>query len=324
MPTTTALTNSHTSNAGLHGILFMVAGMFLAPLMDGTAKYLSVFVSPVEVALGRFFCQAAIVAVLAGFMGRSPGSLMKEVNRIQLVRGACLAISSIFFFSALKYMPLADAIAIFFVQPMILTVLSAVILKEKVGVRRWAAVVVGMIGALVIIRPGSSALGWSSLLPLAAATSFAVYLVLTRKLAGSASLLGIQFATGVAGVLALTPLVVIASLMGIEAAAWTTPGLTHLPLFMLMGIISFAAHGCIVLAFDRAPASVLAPLSYTEIISATIVGFVLFGDIPDMFVWMGVALIAGGGLYIAHRERTVAMRHTESGEPVNSSPRRHY
>ncbi|KZK90743.1 Riboflavin transporter [Pseudovibrio sp. W64] len=324
MTTTIASTDSHTSNAGLHGILFMVAGMSLAPLMDGTAKYLSAFISPVEVSLGRFLCQAIIVLVIAGFMGRSFGSLMKEVNRIQLVRGACLAICSIFFFTSLKYMPLADAIAIFFVQPMILTVLSAVVLKEKVGVRRWAAVVVGMIGALIIIRPGSSALGWPSLLPLAAATSFAVYLVLTRKLAGSASLLGIQFATGVAGVLTLTPLVIIASLLGFEAAAWTTPDLTHLPLFVLMGIISFASHGCIVLAFDRAPASVLAPLSYTEIISATIVGFVLFGDIPDMFVWLGVALISGGGLYIAHRERTAAKRQAESEELVDSSPKRHY
>ncbi len=324
MTTTIASTTRHSANAGLHGILFMVAGMSLAPLMDGTAKYLSSYISPVEVSLGRFLCQALIVLVIALFMGRSLNSLMKEVNRIQLIRGACLAICSIFFFSALKYMPLADAIAIFFVQPMILTVLSALVLKEKVGIRRWSAVVVGMVGALIIIRPGSSALGWPSLLPLAAATSFAVYLVLTRKLAGSASLLGIQFATGVAGVLTLTPIMIIASALGFEAAGWTMPELPHLPLFVMMGIISFASHGCIVMAFDRAPASVLAPLSYTEIISATIVGFVLFGDVPDMYVWLGVALIAGGGLYIAHRERTAARRQAESEELVDSSPKRHY
>ncbi|GHB22312.1 permease [Pseudovibrio japonicus] len=324
MTTTTVSTDSHTSNAGLHGILFMIAGMSLAPLMDGTAKYLSAFISPVEVSLGRFFCQALIVLLVAGFMGRSFGSLIKEVNRIQLVRGACLAVCSIFFFSSLKYMPLADAIAIFFVQPMILTVLSAVVLKEKVGVRRWAAVVVGMIGALIIIRPGSSALGWPALLPLAAATSFAVYLVLTRKLSGSVSLLGTQLAAGIAGVLTLTPLVVLASFLGFEGASWTTPELSHLPLFILMGIISFFAHGFIVQAFDRAPASVLAPLGYIEIISATIVGYVLFGDIPDMFVWLGVALIAGGGLYIAHRERTATKRQALSEELVENSPKRHY
>ncbi len=324
MTTTTASTHPQSSSAGLHGILYMAAGMSLAPLMDGTAKYLSGFVSPVEVSLGRFLCQALVVLVIAGFARRSFGSLMKEVNRIQLVRGAFLAICSIFFFTSLKYMPLADAIAIFFVQPMLLTVLSAVVLKENVGVRRWAAVVVGMVGALIIIRPGSSALGWPALLPLAAATSFAIYLVLTRKLAGSTSLLGIQFATGIAGVMTLTPLVLLASLLGFEGAAWTTPELTHLPLFILMGIISFASHGCIVLAFDRAPASVLAPLSYTEIISATIVGYVLFGDIPDKFVWLGVALIAGGGLYIAHRERTAAKRQAMSEELVENSPKRHY
>ncbi|KZL18714.1 Riboflavin transporter [Pseudovibrio axinellae] len=320
---TTGAPANHTSNAELHGILLMVAGMSLAPLMDGIAKYLSEFISPVEVSLGRFACQALIVLVIAFFMRRSFGSLLKEMDRIQFIRGACLAICSIFFFTSLKYMPLADAIAIFFVQPMILTVLSAVVLKEKVGVRRWAAVVVGMVGALIIIRPGSSALGLPSLLPLAAATCFAIYLVLTRKLSGKASLLGIQFATGVAGVLTLIPLVVISSLLGIEAAAWTTPELSHLPLFLLMGIISFTSHGFIVLAFDRLPASVLAPLGYTEIISATIVGYVLFGDIPDKFVWLGVALIAGGGLYIAHRERTAAKRQAESEELVDSSPTRH-
>ncbi|SDQ78850.1 DMT family transporter [Pseudovibrio sp. Tun.PSC04-5.I4] len=322
--TTTISQGNPASNAGLHGILFMVSAMSLAPFMDGTAKYLSAFISPVEVSLGRFLCQALVVLVIAVVMGRSISSLIKEITRMQLVRGACLAICSIFFFSSLKYMPLADAIAIFFVQPMILTMLSAIILKEKVGVRRWSAVFIGMIGALIIIRPGSSALGLPSLLPLAAATCFAFYLVLTRKLSGKASLLGIQLATGVAGVLTLTPLVIISSLLGFEAAAWTTPALPHLPLFLLMGVISFASHGCIVLAFDRAPASVLAPLSYTEIISATAVGYVLFGDVPDMFVWLGVALIAGGGVYIAHRERTATRRQMASEQLVETSPKRHY
>lgn len=140
MTTTTISQENPVSNAGLHGILFMVSAMSLAPLMDGTAKSLSAFISPVEVSLGRFLCQALVVLIIATIMGRSIKSLIKEITRMQLVRGACLAVCSIFFFSSLKYMPLADAIAIFFVQPMILTMLSALILKEKVGVRRWTAV----------------------------------------------------------------------------------------------------------------------------------------------------------------------------------------
>lgn len=297
-----------SGSASFHGILFMLLAMALAPLMDGTAKYLAQTISPVEVSMGRFFAQVLVVVALALAAKRSLSSIVAEFTRMQFIRGMFLAICSLFFFTSLKFMPLADAIAIFFVQPMILTVLSAVFLKEQVGVRRWAAVVVGMIGALVIIRPGTDALGWPALLPLAAATCFAVYLAMTRRLSGSASLLGIQFATGVAGVVTLAPIVLVASLLDVSIASWTTPNMEQLPLFLFMGVISFAGHGCIVLAFDRAPASVLAPLSYTEIISATLVGFVMFGDVPDVFVWLGVALIAGGGMYIAHRERVVSKR----------------
>ncbi|MDX5592970.1 DMT family transporter [Pseudovibrio sp. SPO723] len=295
------------------GMLLMTGGMMILPAMDGTAKYLAHYVSPVQVSFIRFLLQGVFALAIALIMGRSFGSMMKEFDRGQMLRGLFLAIGSLFFFSAVKYMPLADAIAIFFVQPMILTMLSAVFLKEQVGVRRWSAVGIGLIGALIIIRPGSNAIGLYSLLPLIAATSFAIYLMLTRKLSGTASLLGTQFTTGFTGAFVLGPLVLVSTLFGFEPAAWTTPALELVPLFLLVGAISLVSHGLIVMAFERAPASVLAPLNYVEIVSATLIGFIVFGDVPEPIVWCGVALIAGGGIYIAHRERVTAKREAGSG-----------
>lgn len=290
----------------LSGILLMMAGMSILPAMDATAKYLADYVSPVQVAFVRFALQSLFALGLGLCFGRSIGSIVREMNRLQLIRGSCLAIASLFFFSAVKYMPLADAIAIFFVQPMILTVFSAVFLKEQVGIRRWSAVAIGMVGALIIIRPGTNALGLYSLLPLCAATSFATYLMFTRKLSGSTSLLGTQFTVGLSGIVLLGPLVLIASLLDFAPAAWTTPPMDVMPLFLLVAAISLVSHGLVVMAFERAPASALAPLNYTEIISATLIGYLVFGDIPESSVWIGVALIAGGGIYIAYRERKVA------------------
>ena len=200
-------------------------------------------------------------------------------------------------------MPIADAIAIFFVEPLILTLISAVFLGEKIGWRRLAAVAVGFIGALIVIRPSFINVGWPALLPLATAFCFAIYLALTRSLANDVGPLAIQALTGYAGCLTLSIAIGLGMLFGIDAALpiWPTP--RQWSLLIVLGVIATGAHLLIVMAFRLTSASILAPFQYLEIISATLLGLLIFGDFPQPITWLGVAIIVGSGLFVYWRER---------------------
>lgn len=285
------------------GILFMTAGMGVVPLMDVLAKVLAGHIPALEVSFARFFFQALITVLIAVVWTRNLSTLRPQRWGVNLLRGALLSGATLCFFTALKVMPVADAIAIFFVEPMILTALSAIFLKEKVGPRRWAAVAVGLVGAMLIVRPSFAAFGVSALLPLVTATLFALYLLITRKLAGEDSLLSMQFTTAIGGGATLGVVLLIASLTGIGGFVPVMPGNLDVAMMIGIGLISFISHGFIVRAFALAPASVLAPFNYLEIVSATLFGYLVFGDFPDLPTWGGIALIVASGLYIAHRER---------------------
>ncbi|WP_439527736.1 DMT family transporter [Pannonibacter sp.] len=286
-----------------HGILFMIAGMGVVPVMDVLAKVLAGHIPALEVSFARFFFQALITMIIALVWTRSLSTLRPQRWGVNLLRGALLSGATLAFFTALKVMPVADAIAIFFVEPMILTALSAVILKETVGPRRWAAVGVGLVGAMLIVRPSFAAFGASALLPLVTATLFAFYLIITRKLAGEDSLLSMQFTTALGGGATLGVVLLVAATTGIGGFALVVPGSLDLLMMVAIGLISFISHGFIVRAFALAPASVLAPFNYLEIVSATLLGYLVFRDFPDLPTWGGIALIVASGLYIAHRER---------------------
>lgn len=286
----------------MRGIGWMVAATLIIPVMDATGKYLTAYLPPLEISLGRFVFQG-LFAVLAAALG--PGFKSLKVGHLapELTRGVFLAISSAFFLTATKYMPVADATAIFFVEPMILTALSAIFLKEMVGLRRWSAIAVGLLGAVIIIRPGFAAFGSAAFLPLGTALTFAVYLMYTRKLAGDGTMLGIQMMTGIGG--ALTTLVLLAGSVvtaSPDAPVLVMPTPFTLALMAVVGGVSFLGHGLMVKAFACAPASLLAPFNYLEIVSSTTLGFVMFGDFPDLPTWLGIAIIVASGLYIAHRE----------------------
>lgn len=285
------------------GILFMIAGMGVVPVMDVLAKVLAGHIPALEVSFARFFFQALITMIIALVWTRSLSTLRPQRWGVNLLRGALLSGATLAFFTALKVMPVADAIAIFFVEPMILTALSAMILKETVGARRWAAVAVGLLGAMLIVRPSFAAFGASALLPLVTATLFAFYLIITRKLAGEDSLLSMQFTTALGGGGTLGVVLLVASTTSIGGFALVVPGSLDLLMMVSIGLISFISHGFIVRAFALAPASVLAPFNYLEIVSATLLGYLVFRDFPDLPTWGGIALIVASGLYIAHRER---------------------
>lgn len=288
----------------LYAIFLMTVAMLIVPIMDIIAKYLSAELPPLEVTFGRFLFQFLICLVLAIATGRL--MQMKGTQPvINLLRGVLLAAASLCFFTAVKFMSVATAISIFFVEPMVLTILAALILKEQVGARRIGAILVGLVGAIVILRPNLAEIGLISLLPVATAFLFSFYLLLNRLYPTTDGLLTIQFGAGLSGTLLLGGALLIGNLLGYKEVEFVMPTGGQTGLLALIGLISFATHGLVVAAFQRGSASLLAPLQYIEIVSATLFGYLVFSDFPDGPTWVGIALIVGSGLYIAHRERIV-------------------
>lgn len=283
----------------------MVAAMLMLPGIDAIAKWLSGGISSGQVAWSRFFFQTLLMLPL--FL-HARGPIVTRALPLHALRGALIALATLLFFSALKYLPLADAISIFFVEPLILTLLSALFLGETVGWRRLTAVAVGFAGALIVIRPSFQSLGAPALLPLGTALSFAVYLILTRKLAVQELPERMQFYAGVFGGLVMTVALALGSVADVGVLTVVWPDRTQWLLLAALGVIATLGHLLVVHAFRRAPAGLLAPFSYVEIIGATFLGALLFDDFPDAITWVGVAIIVASGLYVFHREAVVSKR----------------
>lgn len=289
------------------GMALMALAVTVLPVIDAIAKLLSPGISPVQISVARFVIQSALAALFCS-IGPWRGPMVNRSFAGHALRGILASTATTFFFAAVAVMPLANTLAIFFVEPMILTAMGALILKERVGPRRWIAVAVGLVGAMVVIRPNWSDFGAASLLPLGAAVTFAGYLLVTRRMAGTASAFAMQFMSGLSAMALMSAVLIVTSLMGIEGYVAVTMNDRQMVLLLAMGLVSFVSHLMVVAAFSKAPASVLAPLNYLEIVSATFLGLVLFGDFPDTITWLGIALIVASGLYIAHRERASRRR----------------
>lgn len=286
----------------LAGVALMALAMLFIPGIDAVAKYVGgQGVPPLQIAWSRFLFQilfvAPIVLALVGVAGLWP----KRMGLVAL-RGVLMGLATFFFFTALQYMPMADAISIFFVEPLILTILSAVFLGERIGWRRVSAVLIGFAGALLIVRPSFVDVGWPALLPIATAFTFAIYLLLTKRLVDEHPLT-LHLWAGVGGFASLGVLMAAGAAAGAPAFAPIWPSAAQWSLLALLGVIATGGHFLIVLAFRRAPASLLAPLQYLEIVSATLLGFLIFGDFPTALTWLGVALIVGSGLFVIWRGR---------------------
>jgi S-adenosylmethionine uptake transporter len=285
------------------GVLLMAVAMLLLPGIDAIAKGLSGAVSPGQVAWSRFLFQSLI---LLPFVLRIGGLRVGRRIWVHAARGFLIALATLLFFASLGELPLADAISIFFVEPFILTLLSALLLGERIGWRRLLAVAIGFCGALIIVRPSYAVFGATALLPMGAALSFAFYVVLTRRLVREGSAVTMQFYAGIFGMATMS----VALWFGFEAGvavlmpAWPTPG--EWLLLAVLGVIATSGHMLVVLAIRRVGASLVAPFQYLEIISATLLGFVFFGDFPDATTWLGVGVIIASGLYVFFRERQLA------------------
>lgn len=297
-------------------MIFMIVAVLVVPGMDALSKMLTDWMSPGQIALLRLGMQTLVLGgalVWRRDLRWPDGGPRMLVNLA--VAGLFIAGSILSMIWALSVLPLANAIAIFFVEPLILTLFSALFLGERVGWRRVAAVTVGLCGAVVVIRPNWAAFGWHALLPLATATFMAAYLSATRHLGARLGGLVLQtWAGGFAGLFAALALGA-GLVFGLEPLSVGPIPTVAWPLLVGLGLLASVAHLMLTLAFRRAEASLLAPFQYLEIISATALGYLIFGDFPDALTWTGVAIILASGLYVFHREGRAARRERRA-EPV--------
>ncbi|WP_416362514.1 DMT family transporter [Phyllobacterium sp. 0TCS1.6A] len=297
----------NTTAQQVRGVSLMASAMFFLPMMDAIAKWLATVdtLPPATVTLSRFVVQSALTAVIIiALTGRQ--SLRPVKFWGNMLRGVLMGLGSLSFWAAVKYMPLADAIAVFFVEPLMLTVLSALILKEKVGWRRCLAVFVGFVGTLIVIQPSWALFGWVSLLPLATAALFAFYLILNRRYGTADTPLIMQLYSGLGGAATVIVALAVGAIAGIDDMTLGVPGgsLSWVLMFMI-GVIATGGHLLVTQASRLAPASLLAPFQYLEIVMAVLIGLVVFGEFPSISKWFGIAVIVGSGIYLIWREGKV-------------------
>ena len=275
------------------GIALVLASTIFLGASDVTAKYLSATLPSIEIAWIRFLVFALIMT--PAMMPGSPLFAL-QTNRLglQLMRGLAILGSSLFFISGLRFLPIAEASATGFVAPLLVTALSIVFLGEKVGMRRWIATGVGLIGVLIILRPGTGAFHLAAFFPVISAACWAGTLILTRMMSGREAVVTTMAYSSLTGLAILTAMV---------PFVWVTPSWTAIALGIFIGVASTAGQWIVVLAYRYGDASVLAPFSYSQLLWVSILGFFIFGEVPSIWTVVGAAFIVASGLYIAHRER---------------------
>ena len=268
---------------------------------DSIAKLAVSTLHPVQM----LFVRCAIVVAFTvpyALWKIGPAVFHTDHPKTQIFRGFAILGSSFLFVSGLSHLPLADASAINFVWPLLITVLSVLMLKEKVGVRRWAATLVGFAGMLLIIRPGTSAFQMAALYPLGAALLWSFAAVVTRSVSAH---------DRAATTLVWTSLVMLAGASVLIPFFWRPMTGQEWLLMGLIGGISIVGHSMLVFAYERASASFLAPFSYAQLVWATILGYLVFGSLPDRWIAAGAILIVASGIYTAHREHVRAREARE-------------
>jgi drug/metabolite transporter (DMT)-like permease len=272
--------------------LILLSTVFLG-CSDVTAKYLSSSLPSIQITWIRFLTFALIMSP-AMIPGLPFYAMRTERVGMHVMRGAALLGSSLFFITGLSFLPIAEASATGFVSPLFVTALSIVFLGEKVGMRRWFATAVGLVGVLIILRPGSSAFHPAAFFPVVSAACWAGTLVLTRMMSGREAVVTTMAYSSLAGLAILTAIV---------PFVWVTPSWQAIAFGIFIGVASTAGQWIVVLAYRYGDASVLAPFSYTQLLWVSILGFFLFGEVPDVWTITGAGFIVASGLYIAHRER---------------------
>lgn len=279
------------------GILWMLLTMVFFIGLDTAAKQLLLTYPLPQVMWGRFFFHLLVVVAVMG--PRFMGHLRTGTPVLQGARSLLLLTTTGLFFAGVRTVPLAEASAIMFLSPVLMTVLSVPILGETVGARRWTGVIAGFTGAMIIIRPGSGFMETGAVLLLGAALFNAGYQLITRKIRAIDHPLTTLLYTAVAGTVVLSVA---------APFAWVAPDWTGWGLMILTGVFGGVGHFCLIKAFQSAPAGAVAPFAYSGLVWATLSGFMVFGDLPDQWTAVGATVIAASGLYIFYRERKLGKR----------------
>lgn len=286
----------------------MLGFCIMAPLGDAIAKLLGGRVGLAELLFIRFLIQAVVLVPLVAGSGR-PWRMTGKTWRLAWLRTGLHMAGIGAMFTALRFMPLADAVAIAFVMPFIMLLLGRWFLGEEVGPRRLAACAVGFVGTLMVIQPSFAEVGLYALLPLAVAVIFAFFMLTTRFIARDTDPIGLQAVNGVMGVALLAPWILLVHGAGLadHASLVHLPADTHL-LLLGIGLIGTSAHLLMTWSLRFAPSATLAPMQYLEIPMATVVGLLVFGDLPDGLAMVGITITMGAGLYVVMREQAEQRR----------------
>ena len=304
----------------LFGITLMLGFCLLAPLADALAKLLGSEMAVGQLVTLRFAFQALILVPLTVLTGRVWRMDMQTFGFV-LLRTLLHICGIALVFTSLLYLPLADAIAIAYVMPFIMLLLGFWFLGEEVGWRRLGACAVGFVGTLLVVQPAFSDVGWPALLPLGVAVVFALFMLVTRQIAGQTDPIGMQAVSALIALLLMGPLMLLTPAGALPELAWDAPTPRGWGLIAMMGIAGTIAHLLMTWSLRYAPASTLAPMQYLEIPFATLVGYALFGDLPGGLAAVGIAVTMASGLYIVMRERAIdratapTLQAVQSGTP---------
>ena len=279
----------------MKAIIFNLLAWVMLPIMDGFAKYLSAELPVLQITWARYFFTVVFIFPLMFFFFKKY-LVWTDKPKLQLIRGLILLTANISFFYSISVISLPKALTLAFVAPLVVTAFSPFFLGESVGYRRWAAVIIGFIGSLVVIRPGFLEINLASLAALGTGIMYGFYLIITRKLSTSDNPLLTLLLTGVVGAIIATTFM---------PFVWVSPTFNQWSIMAAIGLFACIGHLFIILSLKYADASKLAPFSYFEIVTNIIIAYYFFGDFPDSWTFLGLFIIVFSGIYISRRENII-------------------
>ena len=291
----------------LRGILLMIAAVSTFSLLDTSAKYLVQTYPTGQVVWARYVGHVVLAAVIL-LPRHGRGLLQSQRPGLQILRSLFLFGATCTNFAALQFLQLAETSSILFSTPFIVAMLAIPLLGEHIGPRRWAAIGIGFFGVLIVVRPGLGLVHWAASLSLLCALFGACYQITTRKLAGVDRAVTTQFYSALIGAIAIPPLVPL---------FWHTPDLKGALLMVCLGALGGFGHWLLILAHRLAPAPILAPFSYVQLLPMILLGYIVFGDFPDHWTLIGAGVVLSSGLYLLYRERVM-----KPGKPPSALPGR--
>lgn len=282
------------ASASLRAILLTLLTVIGFAVMNGTNKYLTRDYPVAEVVWARFFFASVGILLVAAWRPGLRALIRTRRPGVQILRSVLMICSTLLFIGALSLLPLAEVEAINFAGPLFVVALSAPLLKERVPAEIWLAVIVGFVGILVIIRPGAGVLSWAALMPIGVAFLYALFQIVTRRLGGADSAITSLFYSGLLGLIGTSMVV---------PFVWRAPDVSGWLLMIQAGLLGAGSHFLLIKALELAPASILQPFTYAQLVAAVIIGYVVFDNVPDLWTWVGSAIVVASGLYVLLRQR---------------------